>query len=146
MREVLVGAHTMRMELPDVVFFTFVGDVSAAEGPVLLGEWQRFAEERPWTLVLVDLRRSGKIAPEARRLSVRLPLKGRGTAAFGGGFAQRALATLLIKAYELLRPEADSPMIFVETEAEARAWLRERRRALERAQRADPIAPGREQH
>jgi len=131
-REVFAGAHRIRLEAPDLVYLTLVGDVTDAEAPVLLGEWARFAEERAWTLVLVDLGEIGVIAPGARRMSVSMPLKGRGTAAFGASFAARSQGMLLHRAYRLIHPGVDLPMSFHDGEDEARAWIHARRRTLGR--------------
>lgn len=129
-REVRAGEHRIRLESPDLVFVTMVGDVTTEEAIILGGEWERFAEPLPWTLVLADLRRMGAHSPGARKLSINPKFKGRGTATLGATFAQRTMATLLSKAFLLLYPKTDVPNVFVETEAEARAWLAERRKVL----------------
>lgn len=80
---------------------------------------------------LIDMSRVGTISPEARLIARaeagHLPL--RGTAVFGASFHHRVIALLANKAATLLKKD-HQPIAFFATEAEARAWIDERRRVV----------------
>jgi hypothetical protein len=81
--------------------------------------------------LLFNVERSGLMAPEARKAVVntlgKLPLGG--VAIYGASFTIRVVATLILKAIGLIYPSAPAAHFF-QTEAEARAWLSERRSSV----------------
>lgn len=78
---------------------------------------------------LSDVRKMSALTPEARQATakvskspdVRVAL--RGSAIFGAAFTTRVLVTLMVRAVRALNPDKLRPLAFVETEAEARAFL-----------------------
>jgi hypothetical protein len=128
-----LGKHTLRFEPPDVYCITFVGDVSASEMIEYHAALTRFAEGKRWLLAVGDLSRTASFSAEARRELVHLPPFVRGVGTFGMSTQVRLAVSLVYKAFTLLRRNSDTTVAFVETEAEARAWVAERRRELERS-------------
>jgi hypothetical protein len=132
----IFGKHSLRFEEPDLVVFTFVGDITAAEVRESLEDLKGFAAGRPYVLELADMTRAGTMPAEVRKQAAET-LKGmpfRGVALFGASFQLRVFANLFINAVNLFTRQ-DNPGAFFKTEIEARAWLDERRRlvAAERA-------------
>lgn len=128
------GRHEHRFEPPDLYVSRLDGDVSADDVRVqldaLLALARRAGHAMYW---LADVRNMGTIAPEGRRAmgaasstEVREALAG--SATFGAGFSKRVLVSLMARAVRVLHPEKSRPLIFVETEAEARAFLDEQRK------------------
>jgi hypothetical protein len=80
----------------------------------------------------VDLSRVKSFSADARTISKEGAdgVRSRGTAMFGASPTLRILSSLVIRAHDLFYKKADHPVRFFDTEAEARAWLVERRRAL----------------
>jgi hypothetical protein len=126
------GPSVFRFEPPDVVYVETAGDITEEEMSALLREMGRLSEGREYFFLLDDISRIGKISPEARRRATEevdaLPM--RGIAVFGAKFSQRVLATLLAKLLSLFGKFGDRPVVIVETEAQARAWIETRRREL----------------
>lgn len=83
-------------------------------------------------MVLLDLSRTSSISAQARKAAVKergeMPV--RASAAFGGSFGIRILATLVIKASAVFFPKHEHTFRFFDSEDEARAWLEQRRRDL----------------
>ncbi|WP_170229400.1 hypothetical protein [Polyangium fumosum] len=82
---------------------------------------------------IADVSAMGSLTPQARRAAaahefadVRDVL--RGSAVVGASFTTRVVATLLIRAVRSLEPHKIRPVAFVETEAEARVFLKAYRR------------------
>lgn len=127
------GPSVFRFEPPDVVHVATVGDVSGDEMAALLREMGRLAAGREHFFLLDDISQIGKISPEARKLATEEvdSLKMRGIAVFGAKFSQRVIATLLARLLTLFGKFGDRPVVIVETEAQARAWIEARRRELQ---------------
>lgn len=132
------GPSVFRFEPPDVVHVETVGDVSADEMGALLREMGRLAAGRPYFFLLDDISRIGKISPEARKRATEQvdSLLLRGIAVYGASFPQRVIATLLAKLLALFGKFGERPVVIVETEAQARAWVETRRQEL--AERVGP--------
>ena len=126
------GPSVFRFEPPDIVYVETVGDVTEAEMGALLREMGRLTAGREYFFLLDDISRVGKISPEARKRASdevdALPL--RGIAVFNATFSQRVIATLLARLLTLFGKFGDRPVVIVETEAQARAWVEARRREL----------------
>ena len=124
------GPHRHRFEPPDIYYSCIHGDVS---GPDMLTQIhalkaisERVGQSVFW---LSDVRKMSALTPEARQATakvskstdVRVAL--RGSAIFGAAFTTRVLVTLMVRAVRALNPDKLRPLAFVETEAEARAFL-----------------------
>ncbi|HVK69015.1 MAG TPA: STAS/SEC14 domain-containing protein, partial [Polyangium sp.] len=108
-----------------------VGPISRDEFATALDVIERHAERGPifW---LVDLTHLDGITPEARRLLSERDARAflRGIVLIGGGFPQRVLATLALKAVRLFwRHKTHVPFAFLADEREALAWIEAERRA-----------------
>jgi hypothetical protein len=127
-----VGAHTARFEPPDLYIFTRVGTVSAAEHARVAEELSRFAQGKRWVFAIVHVVSMGSASVEARRVVERriLPLLSAAAYILSNPAHRMALAALY-------RPSG-TPVAFVETEAEARAWVDAQRRMLEAGAGAPP--------
>jgi hypothetical protein len=120
-----------RWEDPDVTFLAIIGDLSRPEMRRILDETNASAKGKPYIFGLIDMSRVGTISPEARvvaRTEAGHFLL-RGTAVFGASFHHRVIALLANKAAALLKKD-HQPIAFFATEAEARAWIDERRREV----------------
>ncbi|XXS75887.1 hypothetical protein WMF43_20580 [Sorangium sp. So ce131] len=93
-----------------------------------------FAQGKPRTFLLGDMRRMGTVSMEARRYFARSKVNENhgATALFGTTLGQRVLGALIIRAYGLLHPDTFEMALFEREEA-ARAWLAEQRLKLAHA-------------
>jgi hypothetical protein len=128
--EVRVGTHLARFEPPDVLVLVMEGDESAADAEGMLVAMRAFAKGRDRVFVLSNITRLGTISAEARRISADANNieNVRAVAAFGGSFAQRVMAKLVLTAFEILGQGSAAPTRFFDTEAHARAWFDQLRR------------------
>ncbi|HVK67193.1 MAG TPA: STAS/SEC14 domain-containing protein [Polyangium sp.] len=121
--------HTVFFEPPDTAVWRFVGDISETEMRELTSREKSLIAGRPYLLKLVDLSRTGTVSAGARRAGAEkvhdVPVLG--VAVFGAHFAIRVLADLVVRAGSFLRRIDAVPTRYFATEAEARAWLAERR-------------------
>jgi len=123
------GKHQHRFEPPDLYFIRMHGDVSADDMLAqidALGALSKCSEHGIYWLC--DVRNMGALTQEARRAAAgagkgELRSVLRGSAVFGAAFSTRVMVTLLARAVRLLNPSKLRPLAFVETEAEARAFL-----------------------
>ena len=131
MNEEVIGRHRLRLEPPDLFIVINDASVSFEDAAALMERLEAFAKGKDCVLMLFDVTRASDIAPEARKLVVaslgKLPIAG--VAMFGASFSVRVVSTLMTKAASLLYPSAPTACFFA-TEADARAWIGERRRAL----------------
>ncbi len=128
---VAIGPHRLLCG-QDMYFVECIGDVTAEHMPAFFALTKRYTQKNGYVLALVDASRMGTMSPEARRLSVAYGKQDpgrRATAIFGASLVTRTLATLLFKAIALITQRA-SESAFFKTEAEARAWLDEKRAAI----------------
>jgi hypothetical protein len=124
-----VGGSSFRFEPPDLCIWTLVGDISAETVRALLDEQHRAVSGMPAVFSLVFASKVGSVSKEARKESteVRPGINARGVAYIGASFPVRVLAILVTKANELLNRAVENPLRFFNTEAEARAWIEQRR-------------------
>jgi hypothetical protein len=129
-----VGRHATYFEPPDIIFMRLAGPVSEQEAMDINVYHRLWGQEHPRVFYLLDLSRLESIDPEGRKEASRtvrmLPLAG--VAAFGAPIKARVLAKLVFTAMNLFKSKtADRfPIEFVDTEAEARAWIDKRRSEL----------------
>jgi hypothetical protein len=130
--EIRVGKHLFRWEPPDICYLAYDGDVDSDAAQRLSDISRVFTVPQRYVLLLIDLSRTGTISAEARKRSAKggkgVPI--RGVAVFGASPLMRVLASLVGRASDLLSGNTDNPTRFFATEAEARAFLTERRRIL----------------
>ncbi len=128
------GGSFVRFEPPDLCIGTFVGDITPEDMAAMFDDLRRFSRGRPHVLTLADLTRCGTLSAAARKAAADagkgLPV--RGAAVVGASFQMRMFATLMTRALNLFNGASDTynPLRFFDTEAEARAWLAERRRSV----------------
>jgi hypothetical protein len=127
------GGSFVRFEPPDICFAAFVGDIDATLMLRMNEELRRVAHDRPYIFLLLDHSRTGSVSAEARRLATEgsRNLRIEGCASFGASFTVRVLVSLAARVHALFRKEAGPVLSFFRDEAEARAWIEVRRRALD---------------
>lgn len=123
-----IGRHVIQME-PDIFYAAGNGDISAADASAFFDALEQFKSTRERFYYLIDLSNVGALEPAARKVMVQ-DKRGVGndaSAFFGASFPVRVLFTLIMKAAALLS-EYKLVFAFCASEAEARAFLDERRR------------------
>ena len=127
-----VGPSTLRFEAPDVIYIATVGDISGDDMTRIFADIARLTVGQDHYFLLNNISQLGKISPEARKRATDEidTLRMRGGAVFGAAFPQRVVATLLARLLSLFGNFGARPIVIVETEAQARAWLETRRREL----------------
>ncbi|MDI1484001.1 STAS/SEC14 domain-containing protein [Polyangium sp. y55x31] len=131
--EIRIGAHLFRWEPPDLSYLAYFGDLDGPTSAELSRVSRAFTLGKPRVFLLVDMSKMGRITREARTASAEggKDLALRGTAVVGASPHMRVLAGLVTRAISLLYGGSDNPTRFFTTEAEARAWIAERRRELD---------------
>jgi hypothetical protein len=88
---------------------------------------------------LNDVRGIRQISPQARRYAAEWMQSHRfdGAAVYGANLPTRALVTLLLRAFNILRP-VPFESIFCATEQEGRAWIYKQRQKLQRGSGSVP--------
>jgi hypothetical protein len=129
--EFRVSQHIVKYELPDIVFLKFIGDITGPDVSEITAACKPWMIDHEYLLLLVDLSDMGRALPDARTAGKE---KGeyemRGTAFFGASPRIRILVNLVVSALNILLKRIDNPVRFFATEAQARAWLSERRKIL----------------
>lgn len=129
-----VGRHTISFEPPWLVNYVVRGALSADEMLRFAAFVDEHASGCSFVLALADLRELGAVPVETRRTAAysipRFPY--RGMAFHGGSFQARIITKLVLGAARLLARDDQNPVRFFDTEGEARAWLAERARELDR--------------
>ncbi|HVK68960.1 MAG TPA: STAS/SEC14 domain-containing protein [Polyangium sp.] len=128
------GTHLHRFESPDLYIVRIRGNVLGDDMRTQIEALRALAGRTGGGIFwIADVSAMGTITPQARRAAaadefadVRELL--RGSAVVGASFTARVVATLLVRAVRSLNPRRIRPVAFVETEAEARAFLNEYRR------------------
>jgi hypothetical protein len=132
MSETKIGSHVIRFEPPDLFWIAADGDVSEQDMNAITAHLLEASAGMSNVLVLADLSRIGDIERDGRKRAHRAKRPDyRAVALYGANFAARIAITLVLGAARLLgKWNAQSPARFFATEAQARAWLSERRREL----------------
>lgn len=131
--EVKIGAHSLRFEEPNLSFATYRGNVSGEETLAVCRLLGDFAQGKPYILGIVDATRFGSASAEARRAFLEFTPLIRGTVFLGVSPTFKLVASIIKRAYMLVHKAADQPFVFLDTEAQARAWIAERRKVLDAA-------------
>lgn len=127
-----MGSHIFRWEPPDLGYLSYFGDLDGQAAAELTEKTTQITRNQPYVFLLVNLSHIGSVSREARRNSATGSngIAFRGTAIVGASTPIRILATLVARASDLLSHNVQNPTRFFETEAEARAWIDKRRRAI----------------
>lgn len=119
------GVYAIRFEPPRRLCVALLGDLPLEPIGRLFDRFDALVGREPYWLLEVDMTALGSADSPTRRLAAeriaRLPPYS--LAAYGGGFAQRALATLFFKATEILFRDRINRHKICGDGAEARAWL-----------------------
>ncbi|HEX2643350.1 MAG TPA: hypothetical protein VHU81_10180 [Thermoanaerobaculia bacterium] len=134
-----VGQHITYFEDPDIIYMKLIGEVTAAEGVDLNRLHRDFGRGRSHVFLLFDLSELEKIdagvRKEAGATLKMIPM--RGAAIFGAPMKARVLAKLILTAMNLFKGEDEkAPVQFVDSEADARAFIDKRRREVAARQQA----------
>jgi hypothetical protein len=125
------GQQFTGLEMPDIVHLKLQGHVTLEECRLINQAHLEYAKEIPHFFYLIDLTALEDLPPAVRKEASEtvkiLPL--RGTVVRNAPLRAKVLARLLLTASNLFRrgPEAN-PLIFADTEEEARAWFAKRRK------------------
>jgi hypothetical protein len=138
-----IGNQTTFFEPPDIIFLKLRGTCTWEEGSEINRRQREWGQPLERVFFLIDLAELDRIDPEVRKDATTtlaaLPL--RGMVGFSAPIKARVIAKLIFTALNLFSNKADRiPLHFTDSEAEARAWIAERRRELDAA--AAPAAPG----
>jgi hypothetical protein len=127
------GRQLTYLELPDVVHLRLQGTVTVEEATLINAAHLEYAQDVPHFFYMIDLADLDDLPAAARReasgaLKV-LPV--RGTVVCNAPLRARVLAKLLLTAANLFRKgEESNPVLFADTEEEARALIERRRQHL----------------
>ena len=126
-----IGHHIIEFVPPDLFRFTVVGDVSTAEGLEIMAYVERHGASLPYVLVLSDVSRAGDVPASVRKHWAERAANVHicGSAMLGASFRTRLFVTMFEGIIRLFTTQ-DNPRHFVDTEAQALAWIEARRRAL----------------
>ncbi len=127
------GQQFTAIELPDIVHLKLRGKVTLEECRMINRANFEYAEEIGPFFHLVDLAELEDLPPAVRREASETVknLPARGTVAINAPLRARVLVKLLLTAANLFRrgPESN-PVVFADTEEEARAWFEKRRQQI----------------
>ncbi|HEV2851166.1 MAG TPA: hypothetical protein VHC97_00025 [Thermoanaerobaculia bacterium] len=124
------GQQWTGLELPDIVFMTLQGKVTLEECQQLNEAHIAYSKEVDHFFYIIDLAAlddlPANVRKEASETVKILPL--RGTVVLNAPLRARVLAKLLLTAANLFKrgPESN-PVVFADTEADARVWIEKRR-------------------
>jgi hypothetical protein len=132
-----IGNHEVRVE-GDIVFTRWDGPATLDEIKAHHAVMERVIAEKGRVFNLIDMRGAHQPPPEARRWMAEWSTRFRvnAVAGFGASFAMRTISMLLVRAIRILRGSEGGPIVFVATEAEARAFLKSERARLHQAREA----------
>jgi hypothetical protein len=119
-----LGRNRVAFEPPDTVFEVLYGDISGEDMSQVLEASKQWVETDTDIYFLVDLSNAGTISPEARNVirTGRARPNIRGAALFGASFQMRVVSTFVTRALFLL-DKISYEINYLDTEAQARAWL-----------------------
>jgi len=134
--EANIGKQTTFYEPPDIFFLKLNGHVNWEEGSEINRRHREWGQNLDRVFFLIDLSTLDRIDPEVRKdaTSTLAALPPRGMVGFNAPIKAKVIAKLIFTALNLFSNKADNvPLHFTSTEAEARAWIEERRRELDLA-------------
>lgn len=131
MRDVfLIGKQQTAFFEPDIIYMKMSGDVTAEEGLAINDKHREYVVGRDLVFYLIDFSELESVPAPVRKAASQtikeFPLKG--LAIFGAPLKARVLAKLILTAMKLFRgDDADAPVVFLDNEEQARAWIGKRR-------------------
>lgn len=130
------GPSYVTFDPPDIALVVWIGDVDETEMARVVDETSVVSGAPPDLFLIADVSRMGSVTGGARRAAAEGSKRTnvRGSAVVGASFAARVIITLTDKIQGVIGVN-DCPTRHFATEAEARAWIAERRATLA-AQRA----------
>jgi len=120
-RELAVGTHRVVFEGGGYVHVSFIGDYTANDHDLIFERMDSVEPEAKRRKLLINIREMGKVPPDARKRISEAEALG-ATALYGGGFGQRLIANMMLRAIAMVQKNAVPTRMFP-GEAEARAWL-----------------------
>jgi hypothetical protein len=119
---VQLGAHTVVIE-GDMLVSCIRGDFTAEDANGYFRLVEQVLVEHGQYFMLADMRNADTIPPETRRISAEFGKKhpAAGVAVWGSNVAVRVLFTLVVRTVNLFQKDP-TPIAFVASEQEARAW------------------------
>ena len=138
-----IGNQITYFEPPDIFILKLHGGVTWEEGSEINRRHREWGKTLDRVFLLIDLAELDRIDPEVRKDATstlaEIPL--RGMVGYSAPIKAKVIAKLIFTALNLFSNKADRiPLHFTDTEAEARAWIEERRRELDAT--AAQAAPG----
>jgi len=129
-----IGNQITYFEPPDIFILKLKGGVTWEEGSEINRRHREWGKTLDRVFLLIDLAQLDRIDPEVRKDATstlaEIPL--RGMVGYSAPIKARVIAKLIFTALNLFSNKADRiPLHFTDTEAEARAWIEERRRELD---------------
>jgi hypothetical protein len=119
-----LGRNRVRFEPPDLVIEELRGDVTGEDMTQVLDASKEWLDTGRDIYFLVDLSEAGTLSREARDVvrTKRVRPNIRGAALFGASFQVRVVSSLVTRTLFLL-DKVSYEIKFLDTEAEARAWI-----------------------
>ena len=129
-----VGPHRIELEVRDIVHIHYGGDVELTHFHGFNDVMTLFPPTTPLYL-LRNARGGGVVAPETRNYIATKLVQSRfiAIATYGASFQSKTVFSNMNRATRITRPESGIPVVFFDTEEEARDWLHEYRAALDPA-------------
>jgi len=129
-----IGNQITYFEPPDIFMLKLRGGVTWEEGSEINRRHREWGKTLDRVFYLIDLAELDRIDAEVRKDATstlaEMPL--RGMVGYSAPIKARVIAKLIFTALNLFSNKADRiPLHFTDTEAEARAWIEERRRELD---------------
>lgn len=130
---IYIEKHRIYIEPPDLFIFVADGDVSVDVALRTQEAIAAFERDKDYIFLLADIAGMGAMPVDARKAASRpeATQRLRAFAVYGATFAQRVVLVLVIRAFSLLKGGDPVHIGAFDTEAEARAWLAERREAIQ---------------
>ncbi|HVR11860.1 MAG TPA: hypothetical protein VMW75_27710 [Thermoanaerobaculia bacterium] len=129
-----IGNQVTYLEPPDIFVLKLRGGVTWEEGSEINRRHREWGKTLDRVFLLIDLADLDRIDPEVRKdaTSTLAAVPLRGMVGYSAPLKARVIAKLIFTALNLFSNKADRiPLHFTDTEAEARAWIDERRRELD---------------
>ena len=129
-----IGNQLTYFEPPDIFVLKLCGGVTWEEGSEINRRHREWGKTLDRVFYLIDLAELDRIDAEVRKDATstlaEMPL--RGMVGFSAPIKARVIAKLIFTALNLFSNKADRiPLHFTDDEAQARAWIEERRRELD---------------
>jgi hypothetical protein len=125
-----IGNQMSYFEEPDTIVMRLVGQVTSEEGLAINEKHREYVQGRSSVFYLIDFSQLDTVPAPVRKAASQtikeFPLHG--LAFFQAPLKARVVAKLIVTAMKLFRGAgADTPIVFLDTEEEARAWIAKRR-------------------